>query len=93
MLERKLQLLLPYRCRQFVPGATSCADKTLLTLNVLNSYAHAPAAHPNRFPSASLPPFSQFGRAAEACACEFKTLRVNRILSAQLVAPGTKWLH
>ena len=33
-----------YQCRQFVTAAAICADKTLITLNVLNSNEHAHAA-------------------------------------------------
>ena len=36
------------QCRQFVRRAAICTDKTLITLNVLNSNEHAYAGRPTR---------------------------------------------
>ena len=68
-------------------------DKILRSLNVLNSYVHASVACPNRDKGGSEADGMRFGCATGACAYEFKTLRVSRVLSAQLVAHGTNCLH
>ena len=38
------------QCKQFVPHAAICADKTLITLNILNSNEHTHVAQPTRVP-------------------------------------------
>ena len=37
-----------YQCRQFVTAAAICADKTLISLNILNSNEHTHAAQQTR---------------------------------------------
>ena len=37
-----------HQCRQFVTAAAICADKTTITLNILNSNEHTHAAQPTR---------------------------------------------
>ena len=37
-----------HQCRQFVAAAAICADKTLISLNILNSNEHTYAAQPTR---------------------------------------------
>ena len=43
LLEQKYHA---HQCRQFVTAAAVCADKTLITLNILDSNEHAHAAQP-----------------------------------------------
>ena len=45
LLERKYYT---YQCRQFVTAPVICSDKTLISLNILNSNEHAHAAQPTR---------------------------------------------
>ena len=74
-----------HQCRKFVTTAAICADKTLITLNVLNSNEHTYAAQRSRFPS-------RFCCAAWACPFELKMLRLIRVSSAQIAAAVTNCL-
>ena len=62
-----------YECRDFVTAAAICTDKTLITLNFLNSNEHSHAVQPTRE-----------GCASWACSFEFKILRLHRVLSIQI---------
>ena len=59
-----------------------CVDKTLISLNILNSNEHAYAAQRTRFSS-------RVCCAAWVCSFEFKILRLIRGLSAQVAAAVT----
>ena len=59
-----------------------CVDKTLISLNILNSNEHTYAAQRTRFPS-------RVCCAAWVCSFEFKILRLIRVLSAQIAAAAT----
>ena len=58
---------------QFVVADAICSDKSLITLDILNSNKHIHAAQLTR-------EGKRFGCAAWACSFEFKTLRVIRVL-------------
>ena len=79
--------------RLFIMYPQVGVDKTLRSLNVLNSYAHASMAHQNRAKGDCEADGTRFGCATGACTYEFETLKVSSVLSEQLVALGTNCLH
>ena len=62
-----------------------CIDKTLISLNILNSNEHGHDVQPTRE--------MRVGCAAWACSFEFKMLRLQRALSIQISAAVTNCLH
>ena len=59
---------------QFVTTATICTDKTLISLNILNSNEHAHAMQPTH-------EGKRVGCAAWECSFVFKMLRLRTVLS------------
>ena len=60
-----------------VAAAAICADKTLISLNILNSNEHTHAAQQTR-------EGKRVRCAAQVCSFEFKILRLIRVLSTQI---------
>ena len=73
--------LIRMQCRQFVPRAAICTDKTLITLNVL---IQMNTAMLRNWPVSHYATFSRVSLITCACSFEFKTLWLHKVLSVQI---------